>query len=92
MPTYVFEENSFLDFIKKNVEGSVAVVSSDVVDVDIEEMETHLGVKKHFVVKFAISADVFRDLDLDEFDELLKYAVVFVEREKLSEEGKKAIR
>ncbi len=92
MPTYLFGENSFLDFIKKNVEGKIAVVSSDILDVDIEEMETHLGVKKHFVVKFAISADVFKDVDLDEFDELLKYAVVFVDKEKLSEEGKKAMR
>ena len=92
MPTYLFGENSFLDFIKKNIEGRIAVVSSDILDVDIEEMETHLGVKKHFVVKFAISADVFKDVDLDEFDELLKYAVVFVDKEKLSEEGKKAMR
>ena len=92
MPTYLFGEDSFLDFVKRNVEGKVAVVSSDVVDVDIEEIETHLGVKKHFVVKFAISADIFKDVDLDEFDELLKYAVVFVERDKLSEEGKRAIR
>ncbi|ADB58046.1 AF2331 family protein [Archaeoglobus profundus] len=92
MPTYVFNENSFLDFIKKNVEGKVAVVSSDVLDVDIEEMETHLGVKKHFVVKFAISADVFKEVDLDKFDEILKYCVVFVESDELSEIGKKAMR
>ncbi|WP_457550553.1 AF2331 family protein [Archaeoglobus sp.] len=92
MPTYVFDENSFLDFIKKNVKGNIAVVSSDVLDVNVEEIETHLGVKKHFVVKFAISADVFKDVDLDSFDELLNYAVVFVERDKLSEERKKAIR
>lgn len=56
---YVFSEESFVDFAKKNVEGSVAVVSSDVLDVDVEEMETHLGKKKVFVVKFAVSSEVF---------------------------------
>ncbi|WP_457550865.1 AF2331 family protein [Archaeoglobus sp.] len=53
-------------------------------DVNVEEIETHLGVKKYFVVKFAISADVFKDVDLDSFDELLNYAVVFVERDRIS--------
>ncbi len=91
MPTYVFNEKSFLEFVKKNVEGSFAVVSSDVLDVDVEEMETHLGKKKVFVVKFAVSAGVF-NLNVDEFDELIKYAVVFVSKDNLSEEGKKAVR
>ncbi len=91
MPTYVFNEKSFLELVKKNVEGSFAVVSSDVLDVDVEEMETHLGKKKVFVVKFAISTDVF-DLNVDEFDELIKYAVVFVGEDNLSEEGRRAVR
>ncbi len=91
MPTYVFSEGSFIDFAKRNVEGNVAVVSSDVMDVDVEEMETHLGKKKVFVVKFAVSSEVF-NLTPEEFDDLIKYAVIFVDKDDLSEEGKRALR
>ncbi len=93
MPTYVFEKDAFLEFIKKYLEeDTVVLVSSDVTDVKVEEMESHLGRKEYFRVEFTISADVLKNRDVDEFDEKFKYAIVFAKKDELTEEGLKALR
>ncbi len=93
MPTYLFGKDAFLEFIKKYLEDdTVVIVSSDVTDVSLEKMESHLGVKDYFKVEFTISADVLKDRDVDEFDEKFKYAIVFVKKDDLTDEALKAVR
>ena len=87
------KNESFLDFIKKYLdEDTVVVVSSDVLDISMEKIESHLGVKDHYKVEFAISADVFKKKDIDEFDEKIKYVMIFVKKEDLTEFALKSIR
>lgn len=93
MPTYLFSKDAFLDFIKKYLEDdTVVIVSSDITDVELEKMESHLGVKDYFKVEFTISADVLKSKDIDEFDEKFKYAIVFVKKDELTDEALKAVR
>jgi hypothetical protein len=93
MPTYLFGKDSFLEFVKKYLdEDTVVIVSSDVLDVSIEEMETHIGVKENYRVEFAISSDVLKERDIDEFDEKFKYAIVFVRRDDLTDSALRSIR
>ena len=93
MPTYLFSKDAFLEFINKYLEeDTVVIVSSDVTDVNLEKMESHLGVKDYFKVEFTISADVLKNKDVDEFDEKFKYAIVFVKKNELTEEALKAVR
>ncbi len=93
MPTYLFSKDAFLDFIKKYLEDdTVVMVSSDVTDVNLEKMESHLGVKDYFKVEFTISADVLKSKDVDEFDEKFKYAIVFVKKDELTDEALKVVR
>jgi hypothetical protein len=93
MPTYLFGKDSFLEFVKKYLgDDTVVVVSSDVLDVSMEKIESHLGVKDHYKVEFAISADIFKEKDVDEFDEKIKYVMVFVKKNDLTESALKSIR
>jgi len=93
MPTYLFGKDSFLEFIKKYLdEDTVVIVSSDVTDLSLEKMESHLGVKDYFKIEFVVSADVLKSKDEDEFDEKFKYAIVFVKKDELTEDGLKALR
>ena len=93
MPTYLFSRDAFLDFIKKYLEEeTIVIVSSDVTDVSLERMESHLGVKDHFKVEFTISADILKSRDVDEFDEKFKYAIIFVKKDELTDEALKAVR
>ncbi len=93
MPTYLFSKDSFLEFIEKYLEdNTVVIVSSDITDVELEKMESHLGVKDYFKVEFVISADVLKNKDIDEFDEKFKYAIVFVKKDDLTDEALKAVR
>ena len=88
MPTYVFRPEGFLEFIKKHLgEGVAVIVSSDVLEVEEAELESHIGGAKHNVVKFAIS-----DVAEGEIDEFPLYAIAFVAEEELKEEAKKAMR
>ncbi len=88
MPTYVFSPESFVEFIKKHLgEDVVVVVSSDIVDVERGELESHIGKAEHYVIKFAVS-----DVTNSEPDEFPLYAIVFSPKDELKEEAKKAIR
>ena len=92
MPTYIFSKNSFLDFLEKYLKDDVViVVSSDVTDLKKEKLESFVGEKDYFLTEFGIPCDILK-VDEDEFDELIKYAIIFVDKEKLSEEGKKSLR
>ncbi len=92
MPAYVFGKESFLKFLEGHLdEDVVIVVSSDVTDFRKEVTESLVGEKEYCFAEFAIPADIF-DADKEELDELMKYAIVFVEKEMLSESGKKAVR
>ncbi|AIG99341.1 AF2331 family protein [Archaeoglobus fulgidus] len=92
MPTYVFSKESFLKFLEGHLEDDVVVVvSSDVTDFCKKLSESMVGEKEYCFAEFAFPADIF-DADEDEIDEMMKYAIVFVEKEKLSEAGRNAIR
>ncbi len=88
MPTYVFSPESFIEFVKKHLgEDVVVVVSSDVMDVEKAELESHIGEAEHYVIKFAVS-----DVTCSEPDEFPLYAIVFSPKDELKEKAKKAIR
>ncbi len=71
MPTYVFSPESFLEFVRKHLgEGVAVVVSSDVLEVEEAELESHIGGAKHNVVKFAIS-----DVAEGEIDDTLQAVI-----------------
>jgi len=92
MPTYIFSKDSFLKFLEKYLKDDIAViVSSDVTNLKKEKIESFIGEKDYFLVEFGIPCDVLR-VDEDEFDELIKYTVVFVDKDVLSETGKKSLR
>jgi hypothetical protein len=56
------------------------------------KIESHLGVKDYYKVEFLISGDVFKEKDIDEFDEKIKYVMIFVKKEDLTESAIKSIR
>jgi|Deesub1362A_J573_1020465.scaffolds.fasta_scaffold00239_50 uncharacterized protein (DUF927 family) len=92
MPTYVLSKESFLKFIEGHFdEETVVVVSSDQTAVRREKITSHLGEKEYFLTEIAIAADVF-NLDDEEYDEAVKYTIVFIDRNELSEEGRNSIR
>ncbi len=92
MPTYIFSKDSFLKFLEKYLKDDIAVVvSSDVTNLKKKKIESFIGEKDYFLVEFGIPCDVLR-VDEDEFDELIKYTVVFVDKDVLSETGKKSLR
>ncbi len=92
MPTYVFTKESFLKFLESHLNDDVVViVSSDVTDFRREKMESYVGEKEYFLIEFAVAADILKVGD-DEFDELMKYTVVFADKDELSDDGRKALR
>ncbi len=92
MPAYVFSRESFLKFLEGHLdEDVVVVVSSDVTDFCKKLSDSMVGEKEYCFAEFAIPADIF-NADEEEIDEMMKYAIVFVEKEMLSEAGKNAIR
>ncbi len=92
MPTYIFSRESFMRFLESHLdEDVVVVVSSDLTDFKKERTDSLVGEKDYFFMEFAVAGDIL-DASEDEVDELMKYAVVFVEKDLLSEVGKKAIR
>uniref|UniRef100_A0A7C2NAK6 AF2331-like domain-containing protein n=1 Tax=Archaeoglobus fulgidus TaxID=2234 RepID=A0A7C2NAK6_ARCFL len=92
MPAYVFSKESFLRFLEGHLDDDVViVVSSDITDFRKEKTESLIGEKDYCFAEFAIPADIF-NAEEEELDELMKYAIVFVEKELLSEAGKKAVR
>ena len=92
MPTYVFSKESFLKFIEGHLEDDVVVVvSSDQTGVRKETISSHLGEKDYYITEIAIASDVF-NLNEEEFDEAVKYTIIFVDRDELSEEGRNSIR
>ncbi len=92
MPAYVFSRESFLKFLEGHLdEDVVIVVSSDITDFRVEKTESMVGEKEYCFTEFAIPADIF-NADEDEIDELMKYAVVFVDKGMLSEAGVKVVR
>jgi len=72
-------------------EDIVVVVSSDVTEFRKERTESMVGEKDYFFVEFAVAGDVFKAKE-DEVDEMMKYTIIFVEKEMLSEIGNKAVR
>ena len=89
MPTYVFDRDGFLKFLEKNLrEDIMVVVSSDITDVDVTSDDSHgLGKRDFYMVTTGVVADVFKEKDVDEFDEKPKYLVVFVSRDELTDEA-----
>jgi len=92
MPAYVFSRESFMKFLESHLyEDTVVVVSSDITGFKVERTDSMVGEKEYCFTEFAVPADIFR-ADEDEIDELMKYAVIFVDKDLLSEAGSKAIR
>lgn len=92
MPAYVFSRESFMKFLESHLdEDTVVVVSSDITGFKVEKTESMVGEKEYCFTEFAVPADIFR-ADEDEIDELMKYAVIFIDKDMLSEAGIKAIR
>ncbi len=92
MPTYVFTKEGFLKFLEGHLEDNVAIiVSSDVTELKLERLQSHVGEKDYYLTEFAVSADVF-ELDEDAFDELPKYAIIFADKEELSSVGREVLR
>ena len=92
MPTYVFTKEGFLKFLEGHLEDDVVVVvSSDVTEFRKELTDSMVGKKEYYFMEFAVSADIFEASE-DDVDEMMKYTVIFVERDMLSEVGEKAMR
>jgi hypothetical protein len=92
MPAYVFNRESFLRFLEGQFdEDTVVIVSSDTTELKKERVESYVGEKDYFLVEFGVPADIV-ELNEEEFDELVKYTIIFVERDELSDAGKKALR
>ncbi|RLI79756.1 hypothetical protein DRP04_08875 [Archaeoglobales archaeon] len=92
MPAYIFGKEAFLRFLEGHLdEDTVVVLSSDITEFKKEEMESYVGKKEYYLVEFGVPADIL-NIGEEEFDELMKYAVVFIEKDMLSEVGKKNIR
>ena len=89
MPTYVFDREGFLKFLEKNLhEDTMVLVSSDVTDVDTASGDSYgLGKRDFYMVTTGVVADVFKEKDIDEFDEKPKYLVVFVSKDELTDEA-----
>lgn len=93
MPTYIYGKEAFLKFVEKHLgEDTVILVSSDVIDLRLEKLESHVGLKEYFVVETALAADVLISKDLDKFDEKPKYMIAFLAEEELTEDARKSVR
>ena len=91
MPTYVFGKESFLKFLEGHLdEETVIVVSSDITNFNKRRVESYTGEGDYYFVEFGIP-DIF-ELNEDEVDELMKYAIIFIDKDELNEEGKKQLR
>ncbi|WP_202319518.1 AF2331 family protein [Archaeoglobus neptunius] len=92
MPTYIFSRDAFIRFLEAHLdEDVVVVVSSDITDFKKERTDSMVGEKDYYFMEFAVAGDLFQ-VDEEGVDELMKYAIIFVEKELLSEVGKKAVR
>lgn len=95
MPTYIFDKDAFVEFVKKHLEeDTVVVVSSDFADSEIKPIDTGtgIGLKDYFVVKNYVSADIFKEPDAEEFDCMFRYMMVFCEKDDLTDDAVKKIR
>ncbi len=89
MPTYVFSKEAFMRFLESHLDDeTVAVVSSDEVKMRRERVKSHLGEGDYYFSEFAVSADVFEG----DFEDAVKYLVVFASLDELTEKGRNAIR
>ncbi|AEA48126.1 AF2331 family protein [Archaeoglobus veneficus] len=89
MPTYVFDKEGFMKFLEKNLgEDTMVIVSSDVTDIDEASGNSYgLGKRDFYMVTIGVVADVFKEKDVDEFDEKPKYLVVFTSSDELTSEA-----
>jgi len=93
MPTYIFDKDAFLDFVKKHLdENTVVVVSSDFTDSEIEKIDSPVGKKDYFVSRTHISADIFRNPDSEDYDGMFRYMTVFCESDELTDEAFRKVR
>lgn len=93
MPTYIFDRDKFLDFVKKHLsENTVVIVSSDFADSKVEKIDSPVGKKDYFISPTHVSADIFRSNDAEDYDGMFRYVTIFCETDELTDEACSKVR